>query len=189
MVEMSAAEYGLRRDPMVFGDDPNEVLELAITTAASLAELAMVDNLQVGLMSNGADAVESLARGAVEDASPVTRRRQCRGVSAGIEIAAGRGEEHLEQIHMALARVCLSGLQPVGDLLAIELPRLSRSLQVAIVTPTLGAQLAQTIESLNASRLVVSVFLVGDSPAGVEAPSSCSVHSVKAIEDLGVLAR
>ncbi len=152
----------------------DDLLELAITAAASLADYVLDGGQQVGLLSNGADAAESFhedwAGGSfrrLEGATQERERRRKLVAERPIEVPPGRGELQREQLRNALARLMPASGFSLAHLLHAELPQLPRSLVLMVVTPRLDAEMVDTLESLRRSHLEVGVLWLR-SPEDVE---------------------
>jgi uncharacterized protein (DUF58 family) len=191
-VEMGKAAWLVESDP---------TLELAVTAAASIADLVLGGGQAVGLLSNGGDAAErypadwtggSFRRleDALEDAG--SRRR----ISAfrPVELAPGKGRWQRERLGSALARLALAPGLTLPELLDSELPRLPRSLVVLVVTPTLGAGLGVVLSGLRRSGFeagVVWIQRTGQNADAADLPPSVPIYPVRDdsdLESLGVAA-
>lgn len=147
--------------------------ELAVTTAASIAELVIDGGQTVGLLSNGADAAESYP----EDWTGGTFRRLEEAIAASatnrkitgfrpLVAEPGRGRHQLARLRIMLARLVTAPGPDLAELLASELPSLPRSLVLMIVTPRVDPALAATIGALERSGIEVGVLRIGGEEAG-----------------------
>jgi uncharacterized protein (DUF58 family) len=200
-----AVEMGKAAWPITAGVGKDEVsdptLELAVTAAASIADLVLGGGQSVALLSNGGDAAErypadwtggSFRRleDALEDLG--TRRR----ISAfrPVELAPGRGPRQREQLGSALARLALAPGLSLPELLDSELPRLPRSLVVLVITPNLGSGLGAVLSGLRRSGFEAGVVWIqrpGQEADAADLPPSVPIYPVRDdsdLENLGVAA-
>lgn len=171
----------------------NPRFELAVTAASSLAEAVLAGNQEVGLLSNGADAAErypedwrggSFRRlGEVLDQASVRRKLQ---IARPLEVAAAKGGEQRHRLSLALARLERAEGVTLADLLHTELPRLSRSLVLLIITPRLDAALASVLGELRRSGFDLGVVWIGggDVPPPGGLPEGLPVWPVLGDADL-----
>lgn len=181
-VEMGTEAYAGLEERQ--GETPDPRVEAAVTAAASLADFVFAGGQKVALLSNGADAAErypgdwsggtfrrldevdrSLASGG--RASWIVRQRP-------VEVEPGQGAWHRDRLRSALARLTPTRSVPLPELLALELPRLPRSLVTLIVTPEIGPTLAAAIGSLRRSGIEVGVVWIRpeERPASDSEPES-----------------
>jgi uncharacterized protein (DUF58 family) len=198
-----AVEMGKAAWPLASGGETESdpTLELAVTAAASIADLVLGGGQAVALLSNGGDAAErypadwtggSFRRleDALEDLG--TRRR----ISAfrPVELAPGRGRRQREQLGSALARLALAPGLSLPELLDSELPRLPRSLVVLVITPSLGAGLGAVLSGLRRSGFEAGVVWIqrpGQDAEAADLPPSVPIYPVRDdsdLENLGVAA-
>ncbi|MEM7356623.1 MAG: DUF58 domain-containing protein [Acidobacteriota bacterium] len=142
--------------------------ELAVTTAASVAEFVLAGGQTVGLLSNGADAAERYPDDwsgetfrRLEDVLSATETRRKISGFRPLEANPGRGRWQLERLMKMLARLVPAPGIELPELLVAELPRLPRSLVLMIVTPRVDAALAATVASIERSGIEVAVVWVG----------------------------
>lgn len=194
-VDMDPGAYTQTRN------DPNcidPLLEMVITTAASLGEYVLAGDQQVGLISNGSDAADQYP----DDWSGGSFRRLERAVeeseihrdatvSLPVELEAGKGFRQVERLMSLLARLVPSAGFTLPDLLMTELPRLPRSLVLMIVTPVLSAELSGALGGLKRSGIETGVVWVRDMnpPQGVAPqkpviPQNVPVYVVRDDADL-----
>lgn len=141
--------------------------ELAITTAASLANAVYQMGEQVGLVTNGRDAAErvrsegwrqefrtrTLAR-----ANANARRRSERLEPLTIETA--RGVSQLDRILQTLARLELTDGFPFPELLAESSSRLSRDATVLAILTVVTEEAALALGNLRRNGFAVTAILV-----------------------------
>jgi uncharacterized protein (DUF58 family) len=189
-IEMSAAVLG---DP---ADGPSAAEELAVTAAASVADLVLGAGQAVALISNGADAAEAFAG----DWTGGTFRRLDQALAAAeprrkvtaprpVEVAAGKGAWQRQRLHTALARLVRARGPGLPELLHVELPRLPRSLVLMVLTPRLDAALAGVLGELHRSGIDVAVAWIGarGGAAAAALPRGVAVYPVADEHDLMVL--
>ena len=195
-----AVEMGRAAWPVGDGEsDPT--LELAVTAAASIADLVLGGGQAVGLLSNGGDAAErypadwtggSFRR--LEDALEDADARRRISAFRPVELPPGRGRQQRERLGSALARLALAPGLTLPELLDSELPRLPRSLVVLVVTPSLGSGLGAVLSGLRRSGFeagVVWIQRTGQEPGAADLPPSVPIYPVRDdsdLESLGVSA-
>ncbi len=145
---------------------PNRA-ELAITTAASLANAVYQMGEQIGLVTNGRDAAErvryegwqqefrtrSLAR-----ANASTQQRSERLQPLRIETA--RGVSQLDRILRTLARLELTDGFTLPELLAQSTSRLPRDATVIAILPSVTEETALALGNIRRSGFAVTAVLV-----------------------------
>ncbi len=127
-----------------YGYDP-DLLELGITTAASISRWGLDQGYQVGLHTNG-------------------RHREGRG---NVSVEAGRDSVQLERILLALARLEPLQAQRFDSLLAEETRRLPFGVTLVVVTADLTPAVVASLRGLRRHGHAVSVLLTGRQGAGV----------------------
>lgn len=152
-------------------------LELAITTAASVAQFVLAGDQEVALISNGGDAADrypgdwtggSFRR--LDEVLAETASRRRIDAPRPLEVVPGKGVWQGDLLRAALARLVLSSSRiSLPEMLLAELPRLPRSAVVMIITPLIDEALVSAVEALRRSSLEVGVVWIGDpgSPAEV----------------------
>lgn len=163
-----AVEMGEGSYPGSASELGDPLLELAITTAASLAEYVLAGDQRVGLLANGADAAEAYAgdwtgsrfRQLDEALDEAASRRKVAGFRP-LEVPPGKGAWQRDRLRSALARLVTAPGPGLAEVLDLELPRLPRSLVLAILTPRLDAALAATVGSLRRSGIEVALIRIG----------------------------
>jgi uncharacterized protein (DUF58 family) len=173
-VEMGRSAYP--GAPAETGSDPG--VELAVTAAASIAELVLAGGQSVGVLSNGGDAAErypadwtggSFRR--YEDALEDAGARRLIPAYRPLEVEPGRGDWQRDRIRAALARLTLAPGLTLPELLVSEGPRLPRSLVLLVVTPDLGAALGGALAGLKRSGFDVGVVWIQTGGPGTVATS------------------
>jgi uncharacterized protein (DUF58 family) len=176
-------------------DGFHPLVELAITTAASLSDHVLGSGQAVGLFSNGGDAAQ---RYPLDWSGEVFQRRSEAeaGVSARsvdrlrpVEVAPGRGSWQRDRMRTALARLVPSAGMSLPELLVVELPRLSRSMVLGVITPRLDGALAGALATVRGAGIEVSVVWLRRAGEGGRpvAPPGVSVYPVSSRRDLALL--
>ena len=124
------------------GYDP-ELLELAVTTAASLAAWAAERGYQVGLSANGS----------------------VRRLGGRVRVPPGRDPEQLGRVLEALARALPFASGPLGALLREEARALPYGTTLVVVAARLDADAAAELRALGAAGNRVVLLLIGDRAA------------------------
>ncbi len=167
-VEMSLAAYpGLEEGE---AGQPDPRVETAVTAAASLADFVLGGGQAAALLSNGADAAERYAKdwtgGTFRRLEEVGRALEAGGKGRWlprhrpVEVEPGKGAWHRDRLRSALARLTPTQAIPLPELLALEIPRLPRSLVTLIVTPDAGPALATAVGGLRRSGIEVGVVWI-----------------------------
>lgn len=196
VIDMEQGAYGKTPEGL---DGENPLEELAITAAASLAELVLVGGQKVGLLSNGGDAAERYSGQwtggtfrnleELEQATPETGPI----IPRPVELPAARGDWQRDRLLHALARLVPAADVPLADLLHRELPRLSRQQVLTLVTHRIDHALGAVIAELSRSGFEIGVVWV-DAPgtegarAGSPLPTSVAVYRITGDDDLTRLA-
>lgn len=192
-----AVDMGLPSYPQT-GDIENDIdslLELTITTAASLGEYILAGDQRVGFISNGEDAVDQYPEdwkgGSYRRLEEVVEKSQLDFNSRSfqpVELPAGKGRWQFEQLLAALARLKLSDRISLPELLMAELPRLPRSLVLMVLTPTLDQSLSSVIGSLRRSRIETVVVWIRSAEEHLSSETAVSlnipVYLVRSDEDI-----
>lgn len=174
VVEMGRAAFP--GAPPETGTDPG--VELAVTTAASLAEFVLGGGQSVGLLSNGGDAAERFSKDwtggsfrRYEDAVADTAVRRLVPAFRPLEVEPGRGAWQRERLRSALARLTLAPGLTLPELLVSESPRLPRSHVLMVVTPDLGLALGGALDGLKRSGFEIAVVWIQTGGPGTVAAS------------------
>ena len=180
-------------DPLA-GVDP--VLELAITAAASLARFVLDGGQRVAVLANGGDAAEGnpeVELGTFKRLDDVPGKAVGSVVGRGtfhpLVLPADRGADHWARIRTLLARAILATGPSVAETLAVELPRLPRSLVTMVVTPRIDDALVAALWMLRRSGIETGVVQIGpEEPAPRRRlPSDTPVWQVRTAEELEAL--
>lgn len=171
------------------------LLEFTVTAAASLGEYVLAGDQQVGLISNGTDAVDQYPEDwtggsfrRLDQALEKTRFHPRITAYQPVELVPAKGYWQHQRLLTALARLIPSASIDLPDLLMTELPRLPRSLVLIVLTPVLDAALSGVLESLKRSGIetgVVWIRLPEEQPSLPEAlPYNIPVYPVNSDADL-----
>jgi uncharacterized protein (DUF58 family) len=191
-VEMGKAAFPASTPPDTGGEDPG--VELAVTAAASIAELVLAHGQEVGLISNGGDAAErypsdwtggSFRR--LEDVVQETEARRRMPAFRPLEVEPAGGRWQLDRLRSALARLTLAPGLTLAELLAAEAPRLSRSHVILVVTPDLGPALGGALGTLRRSGFEVGVVWIrkgGEEPVAAGLLEGVPIYPVTEEADL-----
>ncbi len=141
--------------------------ELAVTTAVSLANAVYEMGQQIGLATNGRDAVDRIKTEGWEQ-DPRTRQsaRTTAAMSENNErlqpllIETRRGVEQLHRIRELLARVELTDGLSFSELVSETISRLPRDATILAVLPEVPVETAISLGNLRRAGLAVSVVLV-----------------------------
>jgi uncharacterized protein (DUF58 family) len=172
-----------------------ELLELAVTAAASLGEYVLAGDQRVGLISNGSDAAERFPddwKGGIfrrsDEALMETRITMKTETVRPVEVSPGKGRPQLERIHDALARLVTTDHLKLPELLRTELPRLPRTLVLMIVTPSLDRALDETLGELKRSGIETAVIWICDpeerTPPGVTLTQRIPLYPIRGDSDI-----
>ncbi len=155
--------------PWYQGEDGPSRMELAITTAASVAYLLQMSGEQVGLLTNARDAAE-VARYEVESSDTLSRQEADAGMAgeAGsdrlnpLEVPTRRSPIQARMIIENLARVLPSDGLDAGRLLMSAFRRLPRDAALLPIVPTVTEDFALALGALKLSGFAVTVFLIAN---------------------------
>jgi len=149
--------------------------ELAVTTAASLANAVYELGQQVGLLSNGRDAVDRIRQeGWQHDHRTRLAAREkvaMRDSSARLEplvVQTRRGMEQFQRIRETLARVELTDGLSTAELLIEVASRIPRDATVVAVLPDVSVETALALGTLRRQGFAVSAVLITLGPEQLE---------------------
>lgn len=140
--------------------------ELAVTTAASLANAVYEMNQQVGLVTNGRDAADRIRREGWD--YDIRTRRAARRVAAmrdssdrlePVVVETRRGAEQLMRILESLARVELTDGLTFAQLIVETASRLPRDATVLAILASVSEETAVTLGNLRRHGFAVTVIL------------------------------
>jgi hypothetical protein len=167
------------------GGDGVERAELAATTAASLAAFILEHKQQVGILSNGIDAIDRMnlapEEGEAGTRSEARRRASLRMESdrlQPVELPLGRGTPQLRQVRHVLARLELASGLSLAEILFQEYPRLPRDAALVVIAPRVPPALVSVLAELKRSGFVPSVFLLAHDADWDRAARTLSVHHI-----------
>jgi len=162
-----------------------ERMELAVTTAASIAYLLQMSGEQVGLITNAVDAAE-VARYEVEARGALSRLEA--EMRAGEEdestrinpltVPTVRGPLQARKIAENLARVLPGHGLDAHQLLVNEFRRLPRDAALLPVVPLVTGELALAFAAMKLSGFNVTVFVIKDLDAYKEAAALLAAHDI-----------
>jgi uncharacterized repeat protein (TIGR01451 family) len=149
--------------------------ELAVTTTASLANAVYELGQQVGLLSNGRDAVDRIRQeGWQHDHRTRLAARakvEMRDSSARLEplvVQTRRGMEQFQRIRETLARVELTDGLTTAELIIEVASRIPRDATVVAVLPDVSVETALALGTLRRQGFAVSAVLITLGPEQLE---------------------
>lgn len=162
-----------------------ERMELAITTTASIAYLLQMSGEQVGMITNGRDAAE-VAQYEVDEQGALSRAEADASVVGEAEstrinplsVPTVRSPVQAVRIAENLARILPSSGLDASQLIYNEFRRLPRDAAILPVVPQVTEALALTLAMLKQSGFNVSVFLIQDDAAYMEAATLLAPHNI-----------
>lgn len=165
-----------------------ERIELAVTTAASIAYLLQMSGEQVGMITNARDAAE-VALYEVDGQQMLTRfdaddnagQEEDSTRISPLSVRTMRTPMQAQQIIENLARVLPGhGLDCVGMVLS-EYNALPRDAALLPIVPHVDERLAMTLGSMKLSGFNVTVFYINDSRGFPEAAGLLAQHQIDCI--------
>ncbi|HEY7330386.1 MAG TPA: DUF58 domain-containing protein [Gemmataceae bacterium] len=141
--------------------------ELAVTTAVSLANAIYEMGQQIGLATNGRDAVDRIKTEGWEQ-DPRTRQ-DARATAAMSEdnerlqpllVETRRGVEQLQRIREMLARIEMTDGLTFAELVSETISRLPRDATILAVLPEVSVESAIALGNLRRAGLAVAVVLI-----------------------------
>ena len=166
-------------------DKKDERIELAITTAASIAYLLQMSGEQVGMLTNACDAAE-VARYRIEAQEALSRDDADAGLGEELESArisplsvpTRRSPIQAQTIIENLARVLPGqGLDATGMVLS-EFRGLPRDAAMLPVVPLVTDRLALTLGAMKMTGFNVTVFFINDETGYREAASLLAPYDI-----------
>ncbi len=144
-----------------------ELYELAVCSAASIADWAIDEGYAVGLHANSImfrpdETIEADGQGvAIQDAmqAQLQRRR--------VHVPVSRHVQQREQIMEVLARVQPYFGTSIEDLIQTERPHLPNGATIVLITSNLSEVLVDTLAQLRQHGHTVAILFIGDSPVPV----------------------
>ncbi len=144
-----------------------ELFELGVTTAASIAEYVLFEGQKVGLLSNGGDAADRYPKQwpgetfrRIEDVAEHTQRRNVLSGFRPLEVKPGRGSRQSERIGAALGRLVPAAGVTLAELIEVEMPRMPRNLVAIVITRVLDDALMLALDGLRRSGVELSVMWI-----------------------------
>jgi len=170
------------------GEDGEERMELAITTAASIAYLLQSSGEQVGLLTNARDAAEvaqydvearqSLSRDDAE--SNVVGESESDRLSP-LTVPTRRSPVQALQIVENLARVLPTDGLDAGQLILSTYNRLPRDAALLPIVPQVTEDFAMILGQMKIAGFAVTVFLIKNSPSYPKAAALLLNHEINCI--------
>lgn len=153
-------------------DNGAQRMELAITTAASIAYLLHVSGEQVGLVTNARDAAE-VARYEVTSEVRLSRAEAKTAVEESLDsdklnpltVPTMRSSIQGQRIIENLARVLPADGLDCGQLILSEFRRLPRDATMLPVLPNITEDLAHILAQMKTSGFPVTVFIIANNAA------------------------
>ena len=174
--------------------------EIAITTAASLANYVASANEQVGLITNGRDLAETVAReplpllGRIRG-QIVERARSAEKPSglAPFMVPTRKGAEQGRLILEALARVGYTDGLTLDKVLLYSIQHLSRDATILVIAPEMTDSMAVALSILKEAGFSVNAFIVNNDAAYFDAvdklaPAFVDVYHIRDSEDIAKFA-
>lgn len=160
-------------------------MDLAVTTAASIAWLLHQSGEQVGLLTNAIDAAE-VARYEVEARRALSREEvEARMTGEGMTdrisplyVPTLRSPIQAQKIAENLARVLPGQGLDLDQLLLSEFRGLPRDAALLPIVPYVSEGLALTLATLKMNGFAVTVFFISDEPAYHEAAALLAAHNI-----------
>jgi hypothetical protein len=176
-----------------------ELFELTVTTAASVADYVLFEGQKVGLLSNGGDAAERYPREWTGDTfrriEDVVERAAARHEPSGyspLEVRPGRGDWQRTRVLAALGRLVPAAGVTLAQLIEVEMPRIPRDLVAIVVTRAIDDELMLALDGLRRSGVELSLMWIRPRELeGVNLPAlppSVPVHAIAdelQLENLG----
>jgi uncharacterized protein (DUF58 family) len=180
----------------------DELFELTVTTAASVADYVLSEGQKVGLLSNGGDAAERYPREwtgetlrRVEDVAARAEERRALSSFSPLEVEPRRGDWQRSRVLAALGRLVPAAGVTLAELIEIEMPRVPRDLVAIVVARTIDDALMLALDGLRRSGVELSLMWIRPRQLdGVRLPAlppSVPVHAIAdetQLEDLGAQA-
>lgn len=179
-------------------DDRKDQAELAVTVAASIAAHMRERNQKFALVSNGLDGARMIEAWPAEldvasrrEAMEILGRREPPERFEPVTVPPGHGDETLELVLGALARLQPGTGLTLEEMVRREHPAWPRELAAVLVVPGMGAAVIRSVGVLRDARFAVVVIAVGDerelaasarlSEAGVATFAVASEEALQAI--------
>jgi len=186
----------LHQDSYFPPEDTERLMELAITTTASIAYLLQLSGEQVGMLTNARDAAEvaryevaafqATSRG---DAEEHAAQEDESDRLSPLQVLTMRSPIQAGTIIENLARVLPTDGLSVEDLILSQFRGLPRDAALLPVVPQVTESFAMALGSMKLSGFNVSVFLIGSQPvyegaAGLLAPHEIHVLHIETERNL-----
>jgi len=165
-----------------------ERMELAITTAASLAYLLQLSGEQVGLLTNARDAAE-VARYELETQETFSRQdaedellNEVASVRISpLEVPTRRSPVQARTILENLARVLPTDSLDAASLIMASYERLPRDAALIPIVPKVTPELVLALATMKESGFAVTVFLIKNSKDHMNSAAALASHHINLI--------
>lgn len=166
-----------------------ERVELAVTTAASIAYLLQMSGEQVGLVTNARDAAELARYEAKHDhalSRPEIEAMLAEDEAVGLKLSplsveTRRSRTQSQRIIENLARVLPGHGLDCADLILHAYPTLPRDAALLPIVPQVDERLAWTLASMKQSGFNVTVFIIKHTSAYREAAQLLAPHHIQVL--------
>jgi uncharacterized protein (DUF58 family) len=174
--------------------------ELAVITAASLANYIAEANEQVGLITNGRDLAQAARWESLplfgkfrEQVAQSARRREKSAALAPFMIPTRKGAEQGRLILEALARVDYTDGSSIDKILRYAIQQLNRDSSILVIAPEVTDAAAVTLSVMKEAGFSISLFLISNEAGYFEAvdklaPKSIDIYHIKDAEGLAKFA-
>lgn len=175
----------LHKDSYFPPEDRERLMELAITTTASIGYLLQMSGEQLGMLTNARDAAE-VARFEVKSKQTLSRQDANNSIEgeaqsdrlSPVQVPTTRSTIQAQKIIENLARVLPTDGLSMDRLIVNEFRRLPRDAALLPVVPQVSETLALTLASMKHSGFNVSVFLIGGETAYRDAAALLAPHEI-----------
>ncbi len=174
--------------PLYQGETADARMELAITTAASVAYLLQMSGEQLGMVTNARDASE-VARYEVAETQTLSRQDADASIEEDVtsdllsplEVPTRRSPIQARTIIENLARVLPSDGLDASNLILNTFRRLPRDAALIPIVPTVTDDFALTLGAMKLSGFPVTVFLIANNANYFEAARLLAAHEIDVI--------
>ncbi|MBI5115911.1 DUF58 domain-containing protein [Candidatus Poribacteria bacterium] len=174
--------------------------ELAVITAASLANYIAEANEQVGLITNGRDLAEEARWESLplfgkfrEQVAQSARRREKSTALAPFMIPTRKGSEQGRLILEALARLDYTDGSSIDRILSYVIQQLSRDSSILVIVPEVSDATAVTLSVMKEAGFSIYLFMIDNEAGYFEAvdklvSKSIDIYHIKDVEGLAKFA-
>ncbi len=145
-----------------------DIQELCIAVAASVAVWALDERYMVGLLTNGAIATATTKQSAEQRNTSLFAPGKVRHITApGVCLPFSRNEGHYQRILATLARLVPYEYCPIGEMMAKEAPMFFAGTTIVFVSAatSMTQDTLERLEEFQMRKLAVQLVLIG-SPEG-----------------------